>query len=463
MKKMVFFMVLATLATGMLAAQEASWRFGGALYTGLRTEFFPSGHWKWFDLAKEIDDPDDTGDPPAKIPNPNYGNPNPYTGTPTLVLWHMDEENRVRFWAEYQYGNLGIAGNFDFWFARADGNQYALEAPNLFGWVSLLENRIRISAGRIDRPVWQAPGAEDFNYSKGTGARFEFRPIDGLNVGFFLRPYLLDRSGEFPKKPEDNLPEGGKGGNNYSNLRTDIVSALRETSFGLRYDNDQIGVGAGFHFSSRTTGMRNLDGGTPYPFSFNYIVDKEPWNMPGVNLPGNGDTSDKDREGATSGYFGIQLKTVPNFNAGAGVQFANLGAFDEYGWIWSSQAFSYFFPAADMTVGLNMHQRHWHHKTLRGNMNYEFAPWVGGWLVPGKLWGDVGFPVHFWVDVVDFMVEATPNLVWNINGRMEFRLSPKISIIKPNKDQKLFFGGVPAVSDTIWSTGYVQGNFVVRF
>lgn len=58
--------------------------------------------------------------------------------------------------------------------------------PFAFVWANVLNDIIKLSAGKLDDAAWATQGDFDSNYDNVNGTRVEIKPIEGLNVGFAL-------------------------------------------------------------------------------------------------------------------------------------------------------------------------------------------------------------------------------------------------------------------------------------
>ncbi|MDR2101514.1 MAG: hypothetical protein LBP43_02980 [Treponema sp.] len=106
---------------------------------------------------------------------------------PLLTLANDDGNNRVRlngtvdgttygFKFRLQASNVAVA------------DTRAVTIPWAFGWVTGFNGLLKVTAGQIDGKVWNTPGKVDAGWDADAAVRFEFKPLDGLNVGFALKP-----------------------------------------------------------------------------------------------------------------------------------------------------------------------------------------------------------------------------------------------------------------------------------
>jgi hypothetical protein len=129
-----------------------------------------------------------------------------------------------------------------------------------------------------------------------------------------------------------------------------LLDALLESSFGIRYEHRYFELAAGLHLTSGATGaFTEMEWGL-FPIT---------QQMPDIGSHGY-DHKDlaTDMKGAgLRAYGGFGLKMVKNLTIEAGAHFANLGAFNRYGWIWATQRVQYNLDNINLHLGLNFHQR----------------------------------------------------------------------------------------------------------
>ncbi|MDR3166707.1 MAG: hypothetical protein LBT93_02085 [Treponema sp.] len=90
--------------------------------------------------------------------------------------------------------------------------------PFAYGYVTFLDNLLKVTAGQIDPAVWGTGGTLDASWDAGAAVRFEFTPaaVEGLNVGFSLKFSDLER----PHSLAAGVP---------------IADVLQETVLGFKY------------------------------------------------------------------------------------------------------------------------------------------------------------------------------------------------------------------------------------
>jgi len=370
MKKLLFGGILALAVIGLISAKGngEGLEISGAVSTGLRFDAVGGG---------------DTWQGPARN---DAGYPK-WTDTgfwqPTFGLWHDDAGNRFALTALYNKRNYGLKSSVELNGGGFNDWDPGVKFVNLYGWFELLDSKLRFTVGRIDDSVWNAPGAEDFNYSTGLGLRFEAKPMDGLNVGLFLRPagpnseYWGDLlttwsiNNKTPTPTPTFIHPDAKG-----DVYSRFGDALLETSFGAKYENDIFVAAAGLKLASEATKPRTLD----WSYGLGVIGSGDLPNSD-VGSIGNGNVA-TDQEGVYNNlkgvgfalYAGFGLKMVDNLTAELGFQLANLGAFNKYGWVWITQKVAY--DMHPMSFGLNGHQ-----KILAVNVEgaddiHHYVPWI---------------------------------------------------------------------------------------
>ena len=351
MKKIVFAGIL-TLLTAVLIfsqedAQEKNLRISAAVRSGLRFEAFGGGadwnnapSYEWTGPANS-----DTG-----FSLTETSENRPYA--PRLSLYHDDFGNGFALDLRYTKNNAGLVISTELNFVQASSllSSMKLEFVNAYAWLDFYNRIFRLSIGHINDSVWWSPGVEPFRYDKGLGLRFEAKPIQGLNAGFFIRiaehykDFWVDEDGK--DKYNEMLHPASRG----TGIGSHFIDALQETSFGVRYEHEYFDIAAGLHLTSKATGAyTEMDWGL-YPIS---------QRMPDIGFHGP-DHKDlaSDMQGAgLRAYFGLGFKMIDNLRLEAGAHFANLGVFNRYGWVWITQRVQYNLDNINLRLGLNFHQR----------------------------------------------------------------------------------------------------------
>jgi len=273
------------------------------------------------------------------------------TNSRASLNWRLDREN---------YG-LRVDSNLVY---TTGGGEIAWSFPNAFGWFTLMDDMLRITAGRIDTQVWQSPGAHDVSYSRGLGVRLEVTPMPELNVGLVLRA---------------NNSHPGSGAHT-----NDLSDAFLNTSLGFSFDAGDIVVAGGLEL--RSQGQERRGGIEIYAPEYTYIVfgpdhpmngGTDPDDYTTVTVPGGmfstaGDVGPDDV--GISLYIGVGLNMIDDLSIGVGVELTNIDEFEDEGMVHIHQAIE--FDMAPLTLGLDMHQRltaFWADDLL---INLEFEPWL---------------------------------------------------------------------------------------
>jgi hypothetical protein len=254
---------------------------------------------------------------------------------PRLSLWHDDFGNGFDFDLRYTKNNAGLVLSAELQFLTTSPHfgGMDLEFLNAYAWLDM--NRMfRLSVGHIDDPVWWSPGVEPFRYDQGLGLRLEATPIEGLNAGFFLRIAEHYRDFWVDENGKDKYAETQHPATRVTGIGSHFIDALLESSFGLRYEHKYFDLAAGLHLTSTATGAYTEMEWGLYPIT---------QQMPNIGSHGY-DHKDlaMDMKGAgLRAYAGFGLKMIDRLTVEAGAQFANLGSFNRYGWIWITERAQY--------------------------------------------------------------------------------------------------------------------------
>ncbi|MDR2701720.1 MAG: hypothetical protein LBB72_04750 [Spirochaetaceae bacterium] len=327
--------------------QEKNLRVYAAVITGLRFEAVGGGadwnkapDYEWTGPANS-----DTG---FSLTETSANSPY----SPRLSLWHDDFGNGFLLDLRYTKNDAGLVVSTELQFLQPSPylSSMSLEFVNAYAWLDLYNRMFRLSVGHIDDPVWWSPGVEPFRYDTGLGLRFEAKPVEGLNVGFFIR--IADHYKDFwvDENGKDKYVETEHPVTRVTGIGSHFIDALLETSFGIRYEHKYFDIAAGLRLTSKATGaFTEMEWGL-YPIT---------QLMPDIGSHGY-DHKDlaMDMKGAgLRAYAGLGLKMIDNLTLEAGAQFANLGSFNRYGWIWITQRVQYNLDDYNLHMGLNFHQR----------------------------------------------------------------------------------------------------------
>jgi hypothetical protein len=439
--------VLFGLPFVQAAEEEPGWKFWGDLRTGLRAETFGGG--------------DDWNGPIYEWKEGNYGGvPNgvwqwhklddrePYD--PSISMWSWFMGNYIDVSARYSQRNYGLKTSIWFNFFRDN----PLDLYSAYVWADFLDDTIRMSFGRMKHSqdkIWIAPGAwdADYNYSTGDGLRMEFKPVDGLNVGFLLSvPDINEFWTSKDKNPisekYDNVykdttnPSGWMGDGKNAKL----IDFLLNTGFGAKYEYDLFDIAAGLKLNSRADGLTDSEWGETY-FAFalwqlyggpdgvnsaGNLLDGlfSGYNtiLPYLSYRGNEDTFNL-MGGGMQAYVGFNLKIFGPLSFKAGGRFYNLGAFNEFGWIWLNQEIKY--TKGLQTFGVDLHQRIFamdndkrtfalaytdetHTELLdKKPVLFTFIPrWSA--ILTRNWFATLETPVKLWPNIVNFDVTVNPKI-----------------------------------------------------
>jgi hypothetical protein len=128
-----------------------------------------------------------------------------------LATFDNDTGNGIQLYsAEYDVDGVGVAvtlaGSFETKNAGAEF-EFAVENINpginyCYGWLSFLDDVLKIKLGMIDDDTWTTHGDFELDYANVTGIQFIVQPIDGLKLGFAS---ALDSAKESFTAWKDNL------------------------------------------------------------------------------------------------------------------------------------------------------------------------------------------------------------------------------------------------------------------
>jgi len=429
MKKLLISGILALAAVGMMSAQEGL-QFSGNLKTGVRLDFMGGD--------------EELNGAPARDGNTGLGKPftvaEPDMWAPTLGFWNDDAANRFDLNMIYNKSNYGfkVTGRGQF-YSFYGNNGVDISFPNAFGWFEVLGGMLNLKFGAIDDSVWNAPGVEDFHYSTGLGFRLEAKPIDGLNVGLFVRPAQASRAywGNYLDKNGGGFIHPSTEGDSYSRL----ADALLETSIGAKYESDLFDAAFGFQLASEASGARTMDHNFGLGFYKFGMTD-----TPRPTWP-TSDGYDDVKGVGFAFYLGAAIKVVDNLTLEIGAQLANLGAFDKYGWVWITQKIGYELNDT-MSFGLNAQQKiltadednskagpgYWAPDAdVAANAALEFVPWFD-YKMSDKLTVGVEIPLAFQPYIVDIDLGIKPKVSYQFGEQLALNAYYRFNVTAFNED-----------------------------
>jgi hypothetical protein len=285
---------------------------------------------------------------------------------PVFTVGNWDRESLAWFQISLNRGTHGFMFNPEFWGMTRHGgavqDSNGIFLSDAYGWFTLADDMVRISLGRFDaNSVWHNFGVIDRQYSQGLGMRVEVMPIDGLNVGLFLRPTHRNVSGSIG----DPITNGNMNRLSY---------ALANTSFGARFNpaGGLFGLSAGLELRSQWELRRNFGEGwfsqhqgrptSNNPDVVDFLLGRSRPLRNGVtNDPapvGNPDLSNL----GVSAYFGANLNLIDDLTLQFGVEAINLDDFNWSGQVWTTQRVR--FDMDPLMIGMDMQQ-----VFLAGNMS----------------------------------------------------------------------------------------------
>jgi hypothetical protein len=242
--------------------------------------------------------------------------------------------------------------DYDPFSSIAVGNALSLRA--MYGWFSLADGMARITVGRAGGS-WANYGTEDWSSGDALGVRVNVYPIDGLDVGFVLRPtYRTTSLGPVTASNENRL-----------------TYALGNTHFGAKYapDGGLFGVSANVQLRSQFESRGN----PANPAFGGGLGMKSRGLKEDITSAENDIRLDQNKQTSTLGvnaWGGVDLSLIDDLTLEVGARFDNLDDFAWSGRAWLNQKVEY--DLSPITVGINMNQVLLSGKLMRleGNGNY---------------------------------------------------------------------------------------------
>ena len=305
MKRILLCGILALAVAGMTFAQwPDGFSVAGQVRTGLRMDFLGG---QYYGVGKGLT---------PIIPEDRS----------SVWMWHDDAGNRAQLDMKFVAENYGF--RFIPRFQMIDNTTMSL--PVAYGWFEVMNDMIKVTAGRIDDGVWNSPSPEDRNYSNGVGFRVEVKPIEGLNVGWMI--------GEDNRTP-DTLASFPSGAGKF----TRPADLFGTSGFGAKYANDTFAVAAGLQLYREGTGRSKAGwgfGGRDDPYFFADSI---------------GDGTVATGKVGTETYLGVEVKPVQGLTVQAGAIMGNLDVVKDYGYIWMNEYLAY--DLGSITPRLTLHQK----------------------------------------------------------------------------------------------------------
>lgn len=410
MKKILLCGILALAAGGMAFGQ---WPDGfsvtGQLYTGLRADFV-GGDWYT-----------DKNSPAylSEYERASFG------------FWNTDtEQNRVQLTMRYEQENYGFAFRPRFLFADSG----TADVHYAYGWFELMNDMIRVTAGKINNAQWYSPDTIERHYSNGY-FRIEVKPIDGLNFGWALG----NRDYAFPESDISYAPGG---------LVGKIGDVFAASSFGAKYTSDVFTFAAGLEL--RPAGANRRTNGDDFLAAL----------TSGSSLGGGTVAAGKT---AMNAYAGLMVNPVDGLTIKAGVDSGNLDIADETGYIWLDQYLEY--SLGSVTPRIELHQIMDISKTSPGKWTspdsdsvdqtpvyMEFIPGVD-FDISDNLSGYVDIPVKLLDKQLEIGVK--PGVIYNFGPGLEIGCFYRLAI--SNADYEIYDNKGKAINNA------VQINFAWSF
>jgi hypothetical protein len=200
-------------------------------------------------------------------------------------------ENSLRadLYTAYTKGNGGFkfALRADDVINRINDDEGLFGVPYAFGWIDLLNNKLRVTGGKIEDNVWGTMGLVNATITA-AGVRLEVKPVDGLNAGVFFVAPGGDGSPPLVKyaSPKQTILETIIGARYYS--RAFWASAL------LRLDSDFDGLAPGNDPTGDTfendKEMRALFGvGLTFVPNLTVLIEADIWGLGAISNQGRVD------------------------------------------------------------------------------------------------------------------------------------------------------------------------------
>jgi hypothetical protein len=258
--------------------------------------------------------------------------------------------------------------------------------------------------------------------------RLEYKPIDGLNVGFqwdFLPAGQTDSTGSPVPNMLESLKELGVAAEYKSSL-FNIIGAVRfDGADGMNkfdaytYLKDYYGEW-GYVGNSVQNAMEAIGGTLAPHWKYRDEVYGEKGELDGFTTA----NADKPFDGSHRVIFGFNFKGVKNLTAKMQASFWNLGDFDRFGTGSFDETLGYAVTPK-FNAGINLYQDFYGSDAFPDDMinspYFRFEPTVSYQLTPtinASLLGTIGLCE----DVVESDWRIKPSLVFNMGGFGAFRV-----------------------------------------
>jgi hypothetical protein len=289
----------------------------------------------------------------------------------------------------------------------ADG--LPVKVYNAYGWVTFLNEIIKVSAGKIDDGSWGTQGVQEYS-SSGNGVRLEVTPIEGLNFGLILTP------------PDDLLA-------------TNIKDFVSETHLGAKYSNDLFWAAGALKIDSQGDGLTGFQSAPSFDW----------WQSasgPVVLGPG----SVEPDHGFTF-YIGAGAAPIPGLAFAVEAKGVNQSKFAKAGEFVLDEKVGYKLLDDKLEVGLKARQYFWGDEWSKG-LSLEaiedgkddpykpyltFTPYVGYDVLDNV---NVAFEVGLglWSGVLDSDLSFKPKVTYKIGDGAKIVAFYKLAITDPYDD-----------------------------
>lgn len=326
------------------------------------------------------------------------------TRGPRFDLYNEDAGERTRIDLDFAYtkDNYGAA------IGLRTNDPFRVPTLDLFRqgyvWAEFADRLINLKLGKIDDPSWATTGPEEFRGDFGGGLRLELKPLEGLNLGFFLNG------------PEDYL-NSSFWQHNTIGYAADF---FLETALGIKYKSPLFAIIAGLRLDGPGDGLSlDKDHYTAEYLEAARIHAKDP--------------EDWDDKGLLA-WAGFDLHAVPNLTVMAEGLFANLGGFGDYGWIWLDEVAEYAFTE-NLTGGIRMDQ------FIYGNGDPAkggHKPWLKfepalAYAVTEAWTAGLKIPVIYQAQAISYALGLKPTLAYKLGEQASIEGFYLFNLIQPDK------------------------------
>jgi hypothetical protein len=262
-------------------------------------------------------------------------------------------------------------------------------AHQAYGWITFVDEIIKVSAGKIDDGTWKTGGLENYGVN-GTGIRIEIAPITGLNLGIMLRA------------PTDVT-------------NTTFKNFLSETAFGAKYESDLFWVAGALLLDSTADGLEGLG---------------DDLGVKGAGNPlGNLPAGAVDSDHGLVFQAGAGVKPIPGLEVSIEGKAYNASKFADYGYFVLDEKVGYKLLSDKLEVGLKSYQ-YFFGKDWSKGINFsgpgynadpdaslkpyiELTPYVS-YDVLDTLNVGVSATIGFLKDTIDYYFGLKPSLTYKV-------------------------------------------------